>query len=153
MTELETYALGGALLGAVATLFGIIYAVYYVIRALAEWKIFTKAGEKGWKSLIPIYNVYTECKLTTKKNIFVPYIVLTLLAGLLQEYTGDAFIIVALGKIVNILVFAVTYYRWKYLAKAFGKGKGFTFGLLLVNPIFIMILGLGEAKYLGVSEE
>ena len=27
---------------------------------IAWWKIFEKAGEKGWKVLIPIYNIYTE---------------------------------------------------------------------------------------------
>ena len=33
------------------------------------------------------------------------------------------------------------------LAKAFGKGAGFTVGLILLNTIFIMILGFGSSSY------
>ena len=29
---------------------------WYIILVIANWKIFTKAGEAGWKSIIPIYN-------------------------------------------------------------------------------------------------
>lgn len=35
------------------------------------------------------------------------------------------------------------------LAKAFGKGTGFGFGLLFLNTIFILILGFGDAEYIG----
>lgn len=35
------------------------------------------------------------------------------------------------------------------LAKVFGKGSGFAIGLIFLSFIFIPILALGEAKYLG----
>ena len=35
------------------------------------------------------------------------------------------------------------------LAKAFNKGAGFGFGLLFFNFIFMMILGFGDAEYIG----
>ena len=35
------------------------------------------------------------------------------------------------------------------LAKAFGQGVGFGFGLLFLNPIFVAILGFGNAEYIG----
>ncbi len=35
------------------------------------------------------------------------------------------------------------------LAKSFGKGVGFAVGLILLSPIFIMILGFGNARYQG----
>ncbi len=35
------------------------------------------------------------------------------------------------------------------LAKSFGKGVGFAIGLILLSPIFIMILGFGDATYQG----
>ena len=37
------------------------------------------------------------------------------------------------------------------LAKSFGKGVGFAIGLILLAPIFIMILGFGDARYQGPS--
>ena len=40
----------------------IILAVgWYVLQAIAYWKIFEKAGEPGWKALIPIYNTLYFC--------------------------------------------------------------------------------------------
>ena len=33
------------------------------------------------------------------------------------------------------------------LAKAFGKGGGFAVGLIFLQPIFLLILGFGSAKY------
>ena len=29
--------------------------VWWILQIIANWNIFTKAGEAGWKSLIPIY--------------------------------------------------------------------------------------------------
>ena len=37
--------------------------VVYVLLVIADWKIFSKAGEEGWKSLIPIYNMYILFKI------------------------------------------------------------------------------------------
>ena len=35
----------------------VIAIVIGILTILAHWKIFTKAGEKGWKAIIPIYNI------------------------------------------------------------------------------------------------
>jgi hypothetical protein len=35
------------------------------------------------------------------------------------------------------------------LAKSFGKGAGFALGLLFLNLIFMLILGFGDARYVG----
>ena len=32
--------------------------IFYILQVIAYWKIFTKAGEEGWKSIIPIYNSF-----------------------------------------------------------------------------------------------
>ena len=40
-----------------------IAVVLLIIYILAYWMIFNKAGEPGWKALIPIYSTYTEYKL------------------------------------------------------------------------------------------
>ena len=58
----------------VSSLISFIFGVLVII---GLWKIFTKAGEKGWKSLIPIYNVYILFKISGRK--FVPFLVGTIL--------------------------------------------------------------------------
>jgi hypothetical protein len=35
------------------------------------------------------------------------------------------------------------------LSKSFGKDEGFTVGLILLSPVFLPILGFGDARYLG----
>ena len=50
---------------------GIGVIIAYVVFTLAScafsmivlWKFFTEAGKEGWKSLIPIYNIYTLCEI------------------------------------------------------------------------------------------
>lgn len=37
---------------------------------VCRWKLFTKAGEAGWASLIPYYSLYVECKIAGKKVCF-----------------------------------------------------------------------------------
>jgi hypothetical protein len=38
----------------------VISVITFLIRVICRWRIFNKAGEKGWKALIPVYNTYTE---------------------------------------------------------------------------------------------
>ena len=62
--EIET--IGSAVLGVfagVAAVMSIFAIIVGILTIIANWKIFTKAGEKGWKSLIPIYNTIILFKI------------------------------------------------------------------------------------------
>lgn len=107
-------------------LFGIGYFVLYMS---SWWNIFTKANYAGWKSLIPFYNFYIMLKIV---DLSFLYIFLWIIP------------------IINLA--AVAYYYYK-LASYFGRGVWFTLGLIFLNPIFIIILGMGSAKYLGRMNE
>lgn len=101
--------------------------VVCVLVIVAMWKIFTKAGEAGWKSIIPIYN----------------YIVLLQIVGL-----HPALVVLALIPFVNFIGAPVLSILIAIkLAKAFRKGTGFIIGLILVAPIFYLMLGFGNAEY------
>ena len=89
------------------------------------WKIFEKAGEAGWKSIIPFYNMYILYKIVWGQG----WLFLLLL-------------IPCVGFIVNIIML------WK-MSKAFGRGAGTFLGLLLIPNIFYLILGFGSAEYVG----
>lgn len=134
-----------------AMLMGVGMAVYLIVLAVAVleivalWKIFTKAGEKGWKSLIPLYNTYTLVKISWQTMFFWIMLAVGLLLGLTQGSSNSfvAFLNVVLGLASFVLVIL----QMNKLAKAFGKGSGFTVGLVLLNPIFMMILAFGSAQY------
>ena len=51
-----------ALLGFIVVI-AIIGLIVGIIMIIARWKIFTKAGEEGWKAIIPIYSDMVLCKI------------------------------------------------------------------------------------------
>lgn len=96
-----------------------------VICIIGLWKIFVKAGKPGWASIVPFYNYYCLFDITFGNGwmfflLFVPC--------------------------VNIVFEIILCFK---LAKAFGKGVGFGFGLLFLPPIFLLILGFDSSNYIG----
>ena len=51
---------GGGIAGAIG---GLIYLAFLVLMVASVWKIFDKAGEPGWASIILIYNVVVLLKI------------------------------------------------------------------------------------------
>ena len=47
----------GAAIGSMIGVYSVIVLIIAILQIVANWKIFTKAGEAGWKSIIPIYNL------------------------------------------------------------------------------------------------
>jgi len=152
--------IGGAAVGGVlaATLIGAL--IFYIMIIIAWWKIFSKAGEKGWKSLIPIYNVYIIFKISGIKGWFwynfiivIACSIITGVAGGIQynenfEIVGNPSMVAIIATLFSyIFSFIVTIYMNYKLAKAFNKGIGYTLGLILLPNIFTLILGFGSAKY------
>src|SRR4029434_11244062 len=50
-----------------------------VLIIVAMWKVFTKAGQPGWASIIPIYNLYVLCKIAGRPGwwlllILIPFV-------------------------------------------------------------------------------
>jgi Family of unknown function (DUF5684) len=87
--------------------------VFFII---CGWKIFVKAGEEGWKSIIPIYSAIIMCKIVGK-----PWWWILLL-------------------FVPIVNFVIAIWLTNLLSKSFGKSEGFTVGLLFLSFIFYPIL-------------
>jgi hypothetical protein len=105
-----------------ATIIGLLIAVVLIV---AMWKLFTKAGQPGWASIIPIYNIYIWCKIVGR-----PW----------------WWILLMLIPLVNFIICIILCID---LAKSFGKGVGFGLGLALLGIIFFPILGFGSAQYQG----
>jgi hypothetical protein len=107
---------------------GILWIVYLAIVVAviaAWWMVFTKAGEAGWKSIIPIYNIIVILKIVGREWWWV---------------------LLMLIPIVNIFVWIIVSLD---LAKSFGRSTGFGIGLAFLSPIFGLILGFGSDTYQG----
>lgn len=147
-------AVAGALVGTVLTIVSICAIVYYVLLVIAWWKLFTKAGEKGWKAIIPIYNLYVLFRLTWSKKFFWIFIGLNILANICKAVVDTAtgnvqliFSFIALACWIAIIVLLIiSIYR---LAQAYGHGGGYTVGLIFLNFIFMLILAFGKSEYQG----
>ena len=58
----------GVAFGAVGLISAIFSVIVVVLTLISLWKIFEKAGEKGFKVLIPIYNLFILFKIAFGKN-------------------------------------------------------------------------------------
>jgi len=120
-TDYATSAAGGSPVpGIIGLLIGLLIIV-------AMWKVFTKAGQPGWASIIPIYNLYIWCKIVGR-----PW----------------WWILLMLIPVVNFIILIILCID---TAKSFGKGAGFGIGLALLGVIFWPILGFGSAQYQGAA--
>lgn len=104
---------------------GLFYLAFIVLFIVAGWKLFTKAGEDGWKILVPIYNLYVMLQIAGRPGwwlllMFIP--------------------------LVNLVVTIILYID---LAKSFGKDTAFALGLVFLAPIFFPILAFGDSRYIG----
>ena len=98
---------------------------FVVLMWAAVWKIFTKAGHAGWKSLIPIYGAVVFLRIVGRP--------------------GWWFLLLCIP-IVNLfpaLALCID------LARVFGKGGGYAAGLAFLTPIFLLMIAFGDAQYQG----
>jgi len=123
-TEDPTDAAGNILSGLFNGTTSVVGLIFYVIVAIALWKVFTKAGHAGWLALIPIVNLIFLIKI----------------AGM-----SGWLVLLYIIPIVNIVMSIIVAMK---LGKNFGKGGAFSFFLLwLFSFIGYFIIGFGSAQY------
>jgi ABC-type sulfate transport system permease subunit len=106
----------------------VIWLVLIALVIIPMWVVFTKAGQPGWASIIPIYNAYVLLLIAGKPGW---WLVLMLVPGVNLVIS----IMVAIG-----------------VAENFGKGTAFGIGLAFLPIIFYPILAFGSATYGGAVE-
>jgi len=96
---------------------------------VSQWKVFEKAGQPGWVCIIPFYNIIILLKISNKPwwwifMFFIP--------------------------IANIVFMIMMLHR---ISLSFGKGAGFTVGLLFLSIIFWGILAFDKSEYKMIPNE
>lgn len=112
-------------LGAIGVIGFIIYLGFIVLTIAGMWKAFEKAGKPGWSAIIPIYNIVVLCEIVGKPAwwvilLFIPFV--------------NFFVLIILTNLFS---------------QSFGKGIGFTIGLIILPIVFYPLLGFGDATYQG----
>lgn len=138
--------------GAVTTI-AIISVVLFILSVIAWWKIFKKAGQPGWKSIIPLYNGHVLYSLCWRPVYFWVMFICTAASSFITYFqgVGEPNALLAVLSAVLMIVGVVLSIKFNFkLAKAFGKGAGFGVGLWLLHTIFAYILAFGKAQYVGI---
>ncbi|NOY79378.1 MAG: signal peptidase I [Kiritimatiellaeota bacterium] len=104
---------------------GILGLVILIVVVMGMWKMYVKGGKPGWGCLIPFYNAYLLVKIAGKPGWWF---------------------FLLLVPLVNIVVWIIVLHG---VSVNFGKGVGFTIGLILLPFVFYPILGFGSAEYGG----
>lgn len=107
-----------------------VFIAIAIFMTVAQWMVYSKAGQPGWAVLIPIYNIIVYMKIINKPWWWMFGILLGII-----PFVGA----------ILVLVYAV--YVTHLLSTAFGKGAGFTVGLILLPIVFYPILAFGSAQY------
>ena len=50
--------------------FWVLTVIWYILVVAGAWMMFQKAGEAGWKAIIPIYNMYIVYKICWNTSLF-----------------------------------------------------------------------------------
>lgn len=119
--------------------------VVCILSVIALWRIFEKAGEKGWKALVPGYNMYILFKICWEPKYFWIEFALLFCSALISEMDNPIVGIVSIVFLAGLLYINAIF--CSKLAKSFGKGTGFAVGLFFLSVFFQMILGFGSAEY------
>ncbi len=115
--------------GGLEAIIGLVWLAVVILSVVSLWKIFTKAGQPGWGSIVPFYNFILILKIAGKPwwwifLMFIPF--------------------------VNMIIAVITMIA---LANAFGKGTGYGLGLAFLGFIFLPMLAFGDAQYVGSGGE
>ena len=129
--------------------FGIIV---YIILIIAEWRILVKAGEKGWKSLIPFYNLYISHEIVGMAHIWfvleVIFWFIELVLETLEEITElPEEVSLIFGLVIGAFTVVSEVIHIIKLCKCFGKGRAFTVGMILVSFVFTPIIAFDRSVY------
>lgn len=93
---------------------------------VAWWFLFNKAGEEGWKAIIPFYDIYTMFDIV---------------------YGNGWKALLLLVPILNVVLLILFPFR---LCQAYGKGIGFGFLTLFFSPIMMLYMAFDKnTSYYG----
>ena len=141
ITIAREYAYFSIICVVVGILISIFASILFMSKRIGMWKLFEKAGEREWKSIVPIYNQITLLKMCKLKPIFILLYI--------------DFIIPAIGYLAGrdvkwmtiVMLVGLVIYRFMIsirLGQAFKKGDVFSFFLAFFPSILLPVLGCSK---------
>jgi hypothetical protein len=116
----------------------------YLLAIIGSYKLFRKAGEKGWKAIIPILNEYTRFKLYANNNLFLIFLTATIARDLI---VGDSKLLMVVTFVAGIVAFVISFKMHLAMARSHGRNVGVAILLTILPGIGYMILGFDKSEY------
>ena len=127
----------------------IVALILCVFIVICNWKIMEKAGEDGWKALIPYYNYFVMSEISMTKPTFL-VVFFVFLGGALICFLGCipyiGFLFASIAGLIMTVANGILNFS---LAKSFGKEVGFCVLSIFFPPIVRAILAFGGSEYTG----
>ncbi len=139
---------------AIILLFWLVMISVHILTLLSvagKWRLYQKAGQAGWKSLIPLYSDYMDFRIAHSLPMFWPWL-LCQLSGYFLISIAEGYLILIIA-ILLLIGYTISFIRDYRLSGAFGHSVGFTLGLFFLRPLFLIILGFGRARYLEKQQK
>ena len=161
----QSVVAAGAVAGSIMAVVTIMSLTFWILTIIASWKILKKAGEPGWKAIIPVYNFYMLYKIVGMSGWFWASLICGIVLSIIMAVDGTAEVVNMdaaqinaidwskhIPTVIGVLVCAIFELVMQVIyairtSKAFNHGGGFAVGLFFLTPIFWLILGFGSSKY------
>ena len=121
----------------------ILYSVFLIPFFIFLWKLFDSAGEVGWGSLIPIYNIIILLKIVRLKWFFVLLYFLPIIFILPVPVLNSVFVTVLIPVVYLCSIFFslyVVYRAFVCIGKKPYDLMGFLFEVGIISPIVFLVL-------------
>ena len=132
-----------------------LWIIQWLWESVAYYFILKKMNLKRINCLVPFLaeRQFTKELFNYTRTFYRPFIMAAILCSA-SWYVGPY---VGMGKIfmcVAVLVYGLFLVRlyWR-LSRSFGKSKLFAIGMILMPPVFLLILGPGKSKYIGLEKK
>lgn len=125
----------------IGILISVLASVLFMSKKIGMWKLFEKAGEREWKSVVPIYNQITLLKMCKLKPIFI-LLYIDFIIPAIGYFAGRDVKWITIVMLVGFVI-----YRFMIsirLGQAFKKGDVFSFFLAFFPSILLPVLGCSK---------
>ena len=132
-------------LGMVLIPLAIVGLILRILRIIALWKAFERAGEPGWKALIPVYCSYIKYKLAWMKNWFWYCLLIALVIWVIAVCIPDQQeLITNIGWLITSVIYIVMLFKF---ARKYGWGVFASVLFVIFYPICVLVLGFWNYPY------
>lgn len=139
------YALSGLMGGfaVIAIIIGILTMALVVVSIVATWKLFKKAGKKGWESIVPFYSYWVLVEIAGLNWWWFLLIICNSVVSMLD--------LDELSAIASLVSFFASFNCYYNIAKKFDKNTGYAVCTGLFTVIFVMILGFSKKEVYDIK--